>query len=170
MTSFTVQARKIKPRVLLDANVLVAGIGWPRFAYAVLQHAVKGDYQLELSPFVIAEARRHIQRLFPEFIEPFERFLEAGGYREIDTPTREELEQAGTLSRDINDIPVVLAAINAHVDVLVSHDKDITASDSPAHQYVRVMLPGTFLREYLGWTSEQLEAIRNRTWSDLSNE
>jgi hypothetical protein len=26
---------------------------------------------------------------------------------------------------------------------------------------------GTFLREAMGWTGEQLEAIRHRKWSDI---
>lgn len=58
-----------KLRVMVDANVLISGTGWPRFAYEILQHAIAGDFQLVLSPFVIDEARRHITRLFPEFLE-----------------------------------------------------------------------------------------------------
>lgn len=33
-----------------------------------------------------------------------------------------------------------------------------------------VLLAGTFLREVMGWTSEELEAIRHRTWDEVSVE
>lgn len=53
-------AEKIKLRVMVDANILVAGSIWPRFPYAVLHHATIGDYRLVLSPEIIAEARNAI--------------------------------------------------------------------------------------------------------------
>jgi len=49
-----------KLRVMVDANVLVAGSGWPRFPYQVLQHAVAEDYQLLLTPRIIQEARASV--------------------------------------------------------------------------------------------------------------
>ncbi len=57
-------------RVMVDANVLIAGIGWPRWPYALLQHAIAGDFQLVLSPYVIEEARRNLQRIVPDAL-PF---------------------------------------------------------------------------------------------------
>lgn len=38
---------------MVDANVLVSALGWPRFPDEVIQHAVKDDYQLVLSPRII---------------------------------------------------------------------------------------------------------------------
>jgi len=63
------------PRVAVDANVLVAGTAFPRWSYEVLQHALKGDYTLVLSPIVIREARRRIQIRFPDYVQEFEEFL-----------------------------------------------------------------------------------------------
>jgi predicted nucleic acid-binding protein len=156
-----------KLRVLLDANVLVAGMGWPRFPYEVLRHAAKGDFQLVLSPFVIDEARTHILKLLPNMIEKFDAFLEESKYEEISSPSVEELSEYSVLARDIKDIPVALAAIQAEVDFLITQDKDLTEADEPVHEYLKVLLPGTFLRQYLNWTSEALEAIRKRTWDEL---
>ena len=96
---------------MVDANVLVAGIGWPRFPREVLQHAVSGDYQLVLSPFVIAEARKHLTRLFPQAVEQFEVVLETSNYEEISNPSKEEINRHPHLVRDLNDIPVALAII-----------------------------------------------------------
>jgi predicted nucleic acid-binding protein len=105
-----------KLRVMVDANVLIAGTGWPRFPYEVLQHATAGDFQLVLSPFIIDEAYRHITRLFPELSSQFEQILSASEYEAVASPAKEELAQYPDLVRDKNDIPVALAAINAHVD------------------------------------------------------
>lgn len=62
-------------RVAVDANVLIAGFGWPRWPYEVLRHAEQGHFRLVLSPFVIAEARRRIAQHLPESVATFELFL-----------------------------------------------------------------------------------------------
>jgi predicted nucleic acid-binding protein len=159
--------RTVNLRVMVDANVLVAGVGWPRFPHEVLQHAISGDYQLVLSPFVIAEARKHILRLFPQVMDYFDAILVATNYEEVPTPSKADLTAQTGLVRDQNDVPVALAAINAGVDYLVSSDKDLTDPGESIHEHVNVLLPGAFLRQHMGWTSDQLEAIRQRNWDDL---
>jgi predicted nucleic acid-binding protein len=159
-----------KLRVMVDANILIAGAGWPRFPYEVLQHAVQDDFTLVLSPLVIDEARRHILRLVPEALEQFEEFLTSCDYEQVPTPSKRELEAYSDLVRDPTDIPIALAAINAQVDCLVTQDRDFTDRDKSTkelHRKLTILLPGTFLREHMGWTSEALEAIRTRTWDDL---
>ncbi len=153
---------------MLDANVLVAGVGWPRFPYEVLQHAVAGDYQLVLTPYIISEVQKHILRLGPQVMAILDTVLEASNYEQVATPSAEELAAHTGLVRDADDIPVALAAINANVDYLVSQDKDLTDPDEPVHRVLNILLPGTFLREHMGWTSQALEAIRTRTWEDLA--
>jgi predicted nucleic acid-binding protein len=126
-----------KPRVFLDANVLFAASTFPRWPREVLRHAIKGDFQAVLCPIVIAQARRNLRKRFPDAWD---------------------------------DVAVALAAINAHADYLVSEDKDFTAEDESTvtiRQHLKVMRPVIFLREVMGWTSERLEAIRYRKWSDI---
>ena len=50
-----------KVRAFIDANVLFAGIAFPRWPYEVLRHAAAGDFQLVLSPLVIKQAQRNLQ-------------------------------------------------------------------------------------------------------------
>jgi predicted nucleic acid-binding protein len=71
------------------------------------------------------------------------------------------------LVRDPKDVPVALAALEAAVDCLVTNDKDLTESEM-LKQQLMVLVPPVFLREYMGWTSAELEAIRRRTWADMS--
>jgi hypothetical protein len=60
---------------MVDANVLVAGIGWPRWPYALLQHALAGDFQLVLTPYLIEEARRNLKRIAPATLPTLDDFL-----------------------------------------------------------------------------------------------
>jgi hypothetical protein len=72
--------------------------------------------------------------------------------------------------RQANDVPVALAAIAAQVDYFVTEDKDFTetAADNPQlHRQLQIMRPVIFLREVMDWTSDALEQVRRRTWSDV---
>lgn len=159
-----------KLRVMLDANVLVAGSLWPKFPYEVLEHAVKGDFQLVLSPQIIIEAREAAAEILPKRGVRLESVLKSSAYEEIPTPTDEEIAAHPELVRDPKDIHVALAAIAAKVDFLITQDKDFTERTEQTeelHQKIRIILPGTFLREYMGWTSEALAVIKGRKWSDI---
>lgn len=161
------------PRVLIDANVLLAGNAFPRWPYEVLQHATDGDFQLVLCPLVIKQARQHLQRRFPQHLARFEKFLREVDYELVPDPTPEAIEANKNIVRDLSDVAIALAAMAADVDYVVSEDKDLTVQDETTaelRRHVKVLLSGTFLHEVMGWTSEQLEAIRHRTWSDIPEE
>ena len=158
-------------RVMVDANVLIAGSVWPRWPYEVLQHALNGDFQLVLSPYVIAQAEAQIARSFPDHVWRFRQLVEGSNVELVKNPTPQQIEEAAGLVRDATDIPVALAAIGAEVDYLVSEDKDLTAQDETTKQLrdrLTVLICGTFLREVMGWSSERLESIRGRSWKDLA--
>jgi predicted nucleic acid-binding protein len=162
-----------KPRVFVDANVLLAGSAFPRWPYEVLEHATDEDFKLVLCPLVIKQAREHLQQLFPSHLVRFDRFLREVEYELVPDPTPDEVDAHQHLVRDLSDVPIVLAAIAAGVDYVVSGDKDLTAQDDTTVELRRrlnVLLPGTFLREVMGWTSEELEAIRHRTWDEVPKE
>lgn len=159
-------------RVAVDTNVLLSGIIWPRWPHAVLQHALQGEFQLVLPQVVILEAHRNMQRRFPDFLREFELFLSLTDYEFVPAPSPEAVFSASTLMRQVEDIPVALSVIMAKVDYFVTSDKDFT-DPHPSTQQVRaaipnILLPAVFLRDVMQWSSEQLEAIRYRTWSDLT--
>ena len=157
-------------RVMVDATVLIAGSGWPRWPREVLLAGLRGEFQLVLSPYVIRQAHRNLSKRFPQHLERFEEFLSQASFELVPDPASEEVADNRDLVRDESDIPIALAAINAGVDYLVSEDKDFTAhheTTATLHQQLNVLLPGTFLRQVLGWTSQELERIRHRRWADL---
>ncbi len=61
-------------RVMVDANILIAGSVWPRWSFEVLQHALRGDFHLVLSNYILQQARAHIQTCFPNYSDQFDEF------------------------------------------------------------------------------------------------
>jgi putative PIN family toxin of toxin-antitoxin system len=158
-------------RVAIDANVLITGIVWPRWPYEILQHALRDQFILVLSPLVMAEARNRIVTTFPEFVAAFDLFLHTLNYDTAPLPTREETDANRQLVRDPKDVPIALSVIAASVDYFVTYDRDFTDGGETTRA-VRaaipgIMLPPVFLRDVMGWTSAELEAIRDRMWEDL---
>ncbi len=162
-----------RSRVFVDANILLSGNAFPRWPYEVLKHAVNEDYRLTLCPLVIKQAREHMQELFPQHLPRLEKFLREVDYELASDPTQEEIDSNSNLVRDLSDVAIALSAIAAKVDYLVSEDKDLTIQDESTaelRRHVKVLISGTFLREVMGWSSEELEKIRHRKWDDLDEE
>jgi len=158
-------------RVTSDTEFLLRGIIWPRWPQAVLNHALVGDFQLVLPEIVIIEARRHIERGFSAYRERFEDVLRLLPYELTPFPSPEAVSAASGLVRQAEDVPVVLSVIEAKVDYFVTYDCDFTDEDVSTKR-VRTAIPGiilppVFLRDVMGWTSEELESIRGRTWADM---
>jgi predicted nucleic acid-binding protein len=136
-------------RVMVDANILVAGIAWPRFPYEVLQHATDGDFRLVLSPGVIEEARYTLAKIPPASVNvgDFEAFLKNTDIEYVQAPTKAALTAHTGLVRDPKDIHVAVAAIVAQVDLLVTQDRDFTAHDESTRevqQLINICIPGVF--------------------------
>jgi predicted nucleic acid-binding protein len=152
---------------MVDATVLFAGTGWPRWSYEVLRHALRGDFQLVLSPLLIKQVRRNLTKKLPNYLTAFETWLELVPFEAVADPTAVTFLENQTLLRDLKDVPLALSAIEAEVYCLVSEDKDFTTEDASTaelRQRLRVMRPVIFLREVMGWSSEDLEKIRHREW------
>jgi len=159
-----------KPRVFLDANILIRGITLPRFPYEVLRHAAQGDLIPIFSPIVLDSARLYVRKLFPEHLEALDRLLELLDYELAPDPQPNEVAAHAGLVRDAKDVPVALSAIQSKADYLVSTDRDFTDVDETTMElrlYLEPIRVGSFLREVMGWTSQALSAIERRRWSDL---
>ncbi|MDX1521926.1 MAG: hypothetical protein R3264_09890, partial [Anaerolineae bacterium] len=97
-------------------------------------------------------------------------FLVASRFELAPDPTLEEVKAHTHLVRDATDVPIVLSAIKARVDYLVTNDQDFHDEYTKSElekQGVRVVLVGTFLADVMHWKSEDLEAIRSRDWQDV---
>lgn len=111
-----------------------------------------------------------MSKSFPEGSQRLETLLDLTNYEPIKDPTEKQVAKAAGLVRDPTDVPIALAAMNAKVDYLVSEDKDLTARDettSELREHLTVLISGTFLREVMGWSGNELERVRGRKWQDL---
>jgi len=163
-------------RVFVDANVLIRGVTFPRFPYEVLRLAARHEIVLVISPSVLDDVRYYVGQLFPDHVDKLEVFLTTALVEIADEPTPEEVKANHDSVRDIDDVPVVLAAANAKVDFLVSTDTDITDVDESTEKLRQMLAPrkvmrvGSFLNEVMGWSHEALEAIERRRWEDVKGE
>lgn len=163
-------ASENKLRVFLDANILIRGITLPRFPYEVLRHAAREDFVPVLSPMVLDSARLYVGKLFPAYQGALEALLELIRHEVSPDPPLDLVLAHAKLMRDAKDIPVALSAIQAQVDYLVSTDRDFTDKDESTvelRRRLKLLQPGSFLREIMGWSSEALSAIERRRWVDL---
>ncbi|MEO6196796.1 MAG: hypothetical protein ABIP58_01680 [Dehalococcoidia bacterium] len=158
-----------KLRVSFDANVLIAGARLPRWPFEVMRSAFTGAFDLVLAEQVIIEARRHAGD--PQQSSVIEAFLASGVHEELPMPTANHVRENADLVRSERDVPIALALLDGEVDIFVTNDRDFTDPGATADRFrrrVRIMLVAPFLKDVLGWSSEALEEIRNRSWSDLA--
>ena len=134
--------------------------------------AALGDFfDVVLPAQVVVEAGRHLTHAAQTAALQF--FLTGSGLEEVSMPPASETRQNLDLVRSQRDVPIALALLKGEVDIFVTSDRDFTEPTATAERFrnrVRVMLPAVFLRDVVGWSSEALEAIRNRTWKDLAGE
>ena len=162
--------------MFVDANVLIRGLTFPRYPYEVLRLAAQHKITLVISPSVLADVRHYLAALFPDHLPKLDALLAAARVEIVDDPTREEVLAHRNLVRDIEDVPVVLAAARARVDYLVSTDTDLTDLDASTKTLRQILEPakavrvGTFLNQVMGWSHEALSSIDRRRWDDLKGD
>jgi len=155
-------------RVGLDANVLIAGIRLPRWPHEVMRAAVRRQYDLVLPEQVVEEAQRHLDR---EQRDALDVFLSTSAAELAPMPPVSAVRANIDLVRSEKDVPIALALMAARVEVFVTNDRDFTDEGAVHRRFaasVDIMLPPVFLRDVAGWTSEEVEAIRNRGWEDMA--
>lgn len=160
-------------RVFVDANILIRGITFPRYPYEILRLAARHTLVLVVSPSILADVRHYLSLLFPEHLPKLDGFLATALTEVIPDPSPEDVADHRDLVRDFKDVPVVMAAVSAGVDFLVSTDADLTdvnQSTEALRQFIapgRVMKPGAFLSEVIGWSHDELDTISRRRWHDI---
>lgn len=112
-------------KVLIDTNIIVsAALSDQGTPYAAYMKAVTYPYRGVVCDQNIDELRKVFNRKFPSKIYMLDRFLAIAlpVLQIIETPVLEiEQEQ---IVRDVKDRPILRAAINADVDILLTGDKD----------------------------------------------
>lgn len=116
-------------RVLIDTNILIAaalsskGTPYQAFIKAVTypNHGMVCEQNID-------ELRRIFNRKFPQKIHALETFLSLAlmTLELVPTPVEEHISESKI--RDVNDRPILRAAIHAKADILLTGDKDFLES------------------------------------------
>ena len=116
-------------RVLVDTNILIsAALSSNGTPYKAFLKAVTYPNKGIICDQNIEELRRIFNRKFPQKIPLLEHFLSIAllAMEVVPTPVEEAEEESHI--RDVADRPIVRAALNAKVDVLLTGDKDFLES------------------------------------------
>lgn len=116
-------------RVLIDTNILISAIlNSKSTPYMAFIKAVSYPNQGMICEQNVDEIRRIFNRKFPQKIQALETFLSLAllTLEVIPIPIEENCPEEKI--RDVNDRPILRAAIYAKVDILLTGDKDFIES------------------------------------------
>lgn len=131
-------------RVLIDTNVLISAAlspnGVPFQAYVKAASYPNHGLICEQN---VDEMKRIFNKKFPNRLSALDKFLSVAllTLELVPIPTDENIYEAKI--RDVNDRPILRAAIDARADVLLTGDKDFLESGL---KNPMIMTPGEFLR------------------------
>jgi putative PIN family toxin of toxin-antitoxin system len=129
---------------MLDTNVLFSSIFFPSERMNKLIDALTRRHNVVLCSYSLEELYRVTRKKIPAKLTAIEVFLQKFPYRLVHTPEIDLIEDDFHL-RDRADYPILLSAIAADADVLITgdHDFDDVALDRP-----EIMTPAEFMRAY----------------------
>lgn len=116
-------------RVLIDTNILIsAALSSKGTPYRAFIKAVTYPNHGMVCEQNIDELRRIFNRKFPQKIHALETFLSLAlmTLELVPTPVEEHVSESKV--RDVNDRPILRAAIHAKADILLTGDKDFLES------------------------------------------
>ena len=143
-------ARKTRPRVFLDTNLLFSGVysdsGTPK---RLLDAAALGDFQAVVSRAVLDELVRNLRKKAPASLPRLQRLFTEVRFEIVPDPPDEEIIGWRDVSLG-SDAPIVAAALLAEVDYLCTGDQRLLHKASLAERAgLRVVTPAELL-EALG--------------------
>ncbi|MEW6210689.1 MAG: PIN domain-containing protein [Acidobacteriota bacterium] len=149
-------ARKESARVFVDSNVLIEGLFSPWSASrAILILARAGLFRLVLSPYVEMEVERALLNRLARDEEEGSRLIDdyALAIRLLDPErtrriTSEEFQSHRSLIRHVNDVPVLVTAMLARPDWLVTSNTEHFTSEVGSRTGLTIVTPHEFLRRF----------------------
>ena len=130
-------------RVLIDTNVLISaalsGKGTPFQAYVKAASYPNHGLICEQN---VDEMKRIFNKKFPNRLAALDKFLSLAlmTLELVPIPTDEDMSESQI--RDVNDRPILMAAIHANADVLLTGDKDFLESGV---KHPAILTPAEFL-------------------------
>jgi putative PIN family toxin of toxin-antitoxin system len=129
---------------MIDTNVLISAYVFPTPNMQILIDKVAGHHHLILCSHIIDELHKVVSRKFPERLGDLEGFLTRLPYELVYTP-KNIAKQIDFEIRDIADSPILISAIIADADILLTGDKDFFDVDVEKPE---ILTPSEFLTRY----------------------
>jgi len=144
-----------KYNIFLDSSALVAGVLSEKgAAHVLLLLGESKDILLSVSEMVIVESVRAITLKSPRNVPVFRNAIVLSNLIIVRDPSDEEVESNFYLINDPHDVPILLAAMKAGVDYLVTHNRRHFLDDPKVAERsgLRIGTPG----DALAWLRENL--------------
>ena len=144
-----------KPHIFLDSSALIAGvISDAGAAHALLELAEEEHIEITISEFVVLESERSIAIKSPQNIPHLRDIIIKSLLNIIRDPSPKEIRDNFYLISDPNDVPILLSAMKAKVDFLVTHNRKHFLNDPKVAELsgLRIGTPG----DALAWVRENL--------------
>ena len=133
-------------KCIIDTNVLISTSLFPGSVPAQAYFkAVAPPYTAVVCDYSIDELHRVYNRKFKNKLHSLESFLFLlfRTVKIIDTPSEEEAVESEAVIRDLDDRPILRAALKSEVDILITGDKDFLESGL---EHPQIVNPADFLK------------------------
>ena len=124
-------------KILIDSNVLISALFYPGSKPATALFHAANNHELILTDHNISELRKITKEKFPQIYEDIDSFLTELTFTLISAP-----EVYNPYINDPKDMPILNAAINAEVDIIISGDKHFLELDI---EHPKMMNAATYL-------------------------
>jgi predicted nucleic acid-binding protein len=139
----------------MDSSALIAGIiSVTGAAHLLLKLSEYQDISLTVNEFVIAECERSFARKSPHNLPILQYAIKKSQLRILENPSPEEVRANLYLISDPYDVPILLSAMQARVDFLVTHNRKHFLDDPQVGEKtgLRIGTPG----DALAWLRDQM--------------
>lgn len=132
-------------RVFIDTNVLISAVlSRKSVAHQLVEHLME-DHHLMICSYTISEASRVIAARFPDKMPLWDQYLSRLEFELVYTPSDTTAFEAPPI-RDEKDRPILVSAVLAQPDILVTGDMDFHTEEIREH--FAVYAPADFLRDF----------------------
>jgi predicted nucleic acid-binding protein len=144
-----------KPDLFIDSSALFPMLTSAKGASnALLSLAEANAIKMTISEQVVVETERAIARKLPRALPYYREALRKTGVRIVPKPTAEAIKPYEGIIADPTDVPIVVAAIQARVDYLVTFNRHHFLDDPGVAQ--RAGIPMGLPADALDWVRNNL--------------
>jgi len=129
---------------MVDANIIISAGLFPESTIGKAFSHIAKNHKLVLCQYIINETENVFKNKFPEKSEHFYEFIKKYKYELVNVKINNNKNYPNI--RDINDLPILVNAIESKVDLLLTGDKDF---DDIKIEKLKIIKPRKYIDEYM---------------------